>query len=117
MSVISLPRLADDDRQSLSAKEAEAARESPDAYILLFIVALLVRRNQSMTNDQQPVGGTTALQVACDTAVSGCVFLMRTEEDDKDQLLAITRDHVREQHGKEYTLDEIEDRHVNEIEV
>lgn len=61
--------------------------------------------------------GRTALQVACDTEVSGCVFLMRTEADDRDRLLEITRDHVREQHGKEYTLDEIADRHVTEVEV
>ncbi|WP_425490697.1 hypothetical protein [Haloprofundus salilacus] len=60
---------------------------------------------------------TTALQVACDTEVSGCVFLMRTEENDRDRLLQITRDHVREQHGKEYSLDEIEQRHVTEVEV
>ncbi|ELZ00389.1 hypothetical protein [Natrialba asiatica] len=59
----------------------------------------------------------TALQVACDTEVSGCVFLMRTEEEDKDRLVEITRDHVRERHGKEYTRDEIEAEHVTEVEV
>lgn len=58
-----------------------------------------------------------ALQVACDTEVSGCVFMMRTEADDKDRLLEITRDHVREQHGKEFTLDEIEAQHVDEVDV
>nr|WP_255595038.1 hypothetical protein [Haloprofundus salilacus] len=42
---------------------------------------------------------------------------MRTEENDRDRLLQITRDHVREQHGKEYSLDEIEQRHVTEVEV
>lgn len=70
-----------------------------------------------MSNELRSDEGAMALQVACDTEVSGCVFLMRTEEDDKDRLLAITRDHVREQHGKEYTLDEIEAQHVNRVEV
>lgn len=70
-----------------------------------------------MTTNEQADSGRTALQVACDTEISGCVFLMRTEEDDVDRLLEITRDHVREQHGKEITLDEIEERHVNEVEV
>ncbi|QLG27062.1 hypothetical protein HUG10_05670 [Halorarum halophilum] len=70
-----------------------------------------------MTTNEQADEGITALQVACDTEVSGCVFLMRTEEDDRDRLLEITRDHVREQHGKEYTIDEIEERHVTEVEV
>ena len=59
----------------------------------------------------------TALQVACDTEVSGCVFLMRTEEDDRERLLEITRDHVSEQHGKEFSLEEIDERHVKEVEV
>ncbi|MFD1563185.1 hypothetical protein ACFR99_06465 [Haloarchaeobius amylolyticus] len=72
--------------------------------------------NQTMTTDMQS-DETTALQVACDTEVSGCVFLMRTEEDDKERLLEIARDHVREQHGKEYTLDEIEAQHVTEVAV
>lgn len=70
-----------------------------------------------MTTNEQADSGRTALQVACDTEISGCVFLMRTEEDDRDRLVEITRDHVREQHGKEITLDEIEERHVNEVEV
>lgn len=70
-----------------------------------------------MTTDLHAEDGVTALEVACDTEVSGCVFLMRTEVDDKDRLVEITRDHVREQHGKEITRDEIEDRHVNEVEV
>ncbi|WP_436345116.1 DUF1059 domain-containing protein [Natronorubrum sp. FCH18a] len=70
-----------------------------------------------MATDQRADDGTTALQVACDTEVSGCVFLMRTEADDKERLLEITREHVREQHGKEYSLDEIEEQHVNEVEV
>lgn len=70
-----------------------------------------------MTTNEQADERKMALQVACDTEVSGCVFLMRTEEDDRDRLLEITRDHVREQHGKEYTLDEIDERHVNEVEV
>lgn len=61
--------------------------------------------------------GRTALEVACDTEVSGCVFRMRTEAEDKDRLLEITREHVREQHGAEYSLAEIEERHVREIEV
>lgn len=60
---------------------------------------------------------TTAIEVACDTAVSGCVFRMRTEADDKDRLLDIARDHVREQHGAEYSLAEIEDKHLREVEV
>ncbi|QLK25909.2 DUF1059 domain-containing protein [Natrinema zhouii] len=58
-----------------------------------------------------------ALQVACETAVSGCVFRMRTEEDDRERLLEITREHVKEQHGKTYTLEEIDEQHVNEVEV
>ncbi len=70
-----------------------------------------------MTNDMQSEDGTMALQVECDTAVSGCVFLMRTEEDDKERLLDIAREHVKEQHGQEYTRDEIEDRHVKTVEV
>lgn len=69
-----------------------------------------------MTTEQRRES-TTALQVACDTEVSGCVFRMRTEKDDRDRLLKITRDHVREQHGKEFTLDEIDERHVNEVEI
>lgn len=59
----------------------------------------------------------TALQVACDTEVSGCAFLMRTEADDRDRLIEITRDHVRERHGKEYTAEEIDEQHVTEVEV
>lgn len=70
-----------------------------------------------MATDQRADDSKTALQVACDTEVSGCVFLMRTEENDKERLLEITREHVREQHGKEYSLDEIEEQHVNEVEV
>lgn len=70
-----------------------------------------------MSNDRQSTASTTALQVACDTEVSGCVFLMRTEADDRDRLVRMTRDHVREQHGKEFTLEEIEERHVREVEV
>ena len=70
-----------------------------------------------MTTDLRSDEDMTALQVACDTAVSGCVFRMRTEEDDKDRLLEITRDHVAEQHGKEYTLEEIEAQHVTEVAV
>ncbi|KTG29749.1 DUF1059 domain-containing protein [Haloferax profundi] len=58
-----------------------------------------------------------ALQVACNTAVSGCVFMMRTEDEDKDRLLREARDHVREQHGKEFTLEEIEEQFVNEVTV
>ncbi|OIB58226.1 hypothetical protein [Natrialba sp. SSL1] len=60
---------------------------------------------------------TTALEVACDTAVSGCVFKLRTEEDDRGRLLEITRDHVAEQHGKEFTLEEIEEQHVETVSV
>ncbi|MBZ6496072.1 DUF1059 domain-containing protein [Natrinema longum] len=70
-----------------------------------------------MTNDVQSEERRTALQVACDTAVSGCVFRMRTEEDDKDRLLEIAREHVKEQHGQEYSLEEIDDQHVTEVEV
>ena len=70
-----------------------------------------------MANDDRLKARRTALQVACDTEVSGCVFLMRTEDDDRDRLLEITRDHVREQHGKEYTLGEIEERHVSHVDV
>lgn len=70
-----------------------------------------------MTDDLQSQDSTTGLQVACDTAVSGCVFRMRTEEDDRKRLLEMTREHVKERHGKEFTLDEIEDRHVETVEV
>ncbi|WP_265108489.1 DUF1059 domain-containing protein [Halosolutus halophilus] len=71
-----------------------------------------------MTNDlQSEEDSTMALQVACDTAVSGCVFLMRTEENDKERLVEIAREHVKEQHGKEFTRDEIEARHVETVEV
>lgn len=42
---------------------------------------------------------------------------MRTEEDDKDRLLEIARDHVNEQHGKEVTLEEIDEQHVETVEV
>lgn len=70
-----------------------------------------------MTTNQPTDEGRTAVQVACDTEVSGCVFLMRTEEDDTDRLLEITRDHVSEQHGKDYSLEEIEERHMTEVEV
>ena len=70
-----------------------------------------------MTTDMQSEDSRVALEVACDTAVSGCVFRMRTEEDDRERLLEITRDHVAEQHGKEFSLDEIDERHVNEVEV
>ncbi|AEH37609.1 hypothetical protein [Halopiger xanaduensis] len=70
-----------------------------------------------MTTEQQRDEGRTAVQVACDTEVSGCVFLMRTEADDKDRLLEITRDHVSEQHGKEYSLEEIEEQHMTDVEV
>lgn len=70
-----------------------------------------------MTNETRSDEPKTALRVACDTAVSGCVFSMRTEPDDKRRLLEITRDHVREQHGAEYSLAEIEERHVREVEV
>lgn len=68
-----------------------------------------------MSDDSGTDGDRTALQVACDTEVSGCVFLMRTEVEDKDRLLEITREHVREQHGAEYSLAEIEERHVREV--
>lgn len=57
------------------------------------------------------------IQTNCETAVSGCVFMMRTEEDDKDRLLRITQEHVQEQHGKEFTLDEIENRYMKTVEV
>lgn len=70
-----------------------------------------------MADTQRTDEPMTAVEVACDTEVSGCVFRMRTEEDDRDRLLEITRDHVNEQHGKEYSLEEIDDRHVTEVEV
>jgi len=70
-----------------------------------------------MSENPQSEASRTALQVACDTEVSGCVFLMRTEEDDRDRLLQITRDHVAEQHGQEYSLAEIDERHVTEVSV
>lgn len=58
-----------------------------------------------------------ALQVECDTAVSGCVFMMRTSEEDRDRLLRVAQEHVAEQHGKEFSLDEIEDQYVKSVEV
>lgn len=70
-----------------------------------------------MANTRQSDEKLTALEVACDTEVSGCVFRMRTEVDDRERLLEITRDHVSEQHGKEFSLEEIDDRHVTEVEV
>ncbi|MFC6716375.1 hypothetical protein ACFQGT_20050 [Natrialbaceae archaeon GCM10025810] len=70
-----------------------------------------------MADDAQTAKPTTALQVACDTEVSGCVFLMRTEADDRDRLVEITRQHVADQHGKEYSAAEIEERHVREVEL
>lgn len=70
-----------------------------------------------MTDDMRSNDRTTTLQVACDTAVSGCIFRMRTEPDDRDRLLEMARDHVRERHGKEFSLDEIETRHVEPVEV
>lgn len=70
-----------------------------------------------MATDSDSEESRTALQVACDTEVSGCVFSMRTEPADKDRLLEITRDHVREQHDAEYSLAEIEERHVREVEL
>lgn len=70
-----------------------------------------------MTTSSTTDDSETALQVACDTEVSGCVFLLRTERDDRDRLLEITRDHVRDRHGAEYSLEEIDERHVEEVEV
>lgn len=60
---------------------------------------------------------TRAIEVACDTAVSGCAFRMRTEPEDRDRLLEITRDHVAERHGTDYSLEEIDDRHVTDVEI
>ncbi len=70
-----------------------------------------------MTANERSDENRMALQVACDTEVSGCVFRMRTEADDRDRLVEIARDHVSEQHGKEYGLDEINERYVTEVEV
>ncbi|MDF9746741.1 DUF1059 domain-containing protein [Natrinema salsiterrestre] len=70
-----------------------------------------------MTDDMQSQDSTMGLQVACDTAVSGCVFRMRTEEDDRERLLEVTREHVRERHGRDVTIEEIEDQHVETVEV
>ncbi len=42
---------------------------------------------------------------------------MRTEADDKERLLETTREHVRERHGKDVSLDEIDARHVETVEV
>lgn len=71
----------------------------------------------TMANEPQSDDSTTAIQVACDTEVTGCVFSMRTEPDDKQRLLEIARDHVSEQHGAEYSLEEIEERHLREVDV
>jgi len=70
-----------------------------------------------MADETRPDEPATAIEVACDTEVSGCVFSMRTEHDDKQRLLEIARDHVRERHGAEYSLEEIEERHVREVEL
>ncbi|WP_226481303.1 DUF1059 domain-containing protein [Natrinema amylolyticum] len=70
-----------------------------------------------MTTNTRSKDSATGLQVACDTAVSGCVFRMRTEADDKERLLETTREHVRERHGKDVSLDEIDARHVETVEV
>lgn len=70
-----------------------------------------------MTTDAQSDSELQALQVACDTEVSGCVFLVRTEPDDKERLVEMTREHVREQHGREVTREEIEAEHVTEVTV
>lgn len=70
-----------------------------------------------MTDDSESRQQSRALQVACDTEVSGCVFQMRTEPADKQRLLEIARDHVNEQHGQDYTIEEIEQEHVREVEV
>ncbi|WP_410765676.1 DUF1059 domain-containing protein [Haloferax sp. DFSO60] len=56
------------------------------------------------------------LQVECNTAVSGCVFMMRTEDEDKDRLLRATQEHVHEQHGKDFSLEEIEEQYVKSVE-
>lgn len=82
----------------------------------VFQYALLDAR-RIMATDQPAEESTRAVQVACDTEVSGCVFVMRTVADDRDRLVEIARDNVREQHGKEYSLEEIEQRHVEEIEI
>lgn len=70
-----------------------------------------------MTDHTHPEETTNALQVACDTEVSGCVFQMRTEPEDKQRLLEIARDHVNEQHGGDYTTEEIDEKHLVEVEV
>jgi len=70
-----------------------------------------------MTDDSETKGNARALEVACDTEVSGCVFQMRTEPADRQRLLEIARDHVNEQHGQDYTTEEIEREHVHEVEV
>ncbi|ELZ17216.1 hypothetical protein C477_13335 [Haloterrigena salina JCM 13891] len=70
-----------------------------------------------MADTRQSDERLTGLEVACDTEVSGCVFRMRTEVDDRDRLLEITRDHVSERHGTEYSLEEIDEQHVTEVEV
>lgn len=67
--------------------------------------------------DTQSADETNAIEVSCNTAVSGCVFRMRTEADDKDRLLEITSEHLAQQHGKEYSPDEIEDKHVETVSV
>lgn len=72
---------------------------------------------KTMTTEQPSGEQVTAIEAACDTAVSGCVFRMRTEADDRDRLLEITRDHVNEQHGKDYTIEEIDEQHVEEVQV
>ncbi|WP_336359571.1 hypothetical protein [Haladaptatus sp. ZSTT2] len=43
--------------------------------------------------------------------------MMRTEDSDKDRLLKVTQEHVKEQHGKEFSLEEIESRYVKIVSV
>ena len=68
-----------------------------------------------MPSDMRSNDGVSALDVARDTDVSGRVFRVRTEPAVRERLLAVTRDHRRDHHGKDYGLAEIDERHVNEV--
>ena len=115
------PQVAGGEWRSPPARGAPTARRPLDAYIFSRVVVLSRGGKRTVATDRPADEGRAALQVACDTDVSGCVFLsvflMRTEADDRGRLGAIARDHVREQRGKGYTLDEIDERRVNEVEV
>jgi hypothetical protein len=42
--------------------------------------------------------------------------MMRTEDADRERLLRAAQEHVREEHGKEFSIEEIEEEYVKEVE-